>query len=138
MKKNYSNSKFPLWGKTLIEKLILVFLFLACFLVSNRVDAQIALRNVTTSTSTNTNLTINKPVGVVAGDMMLVNIAKGGNNTTAPSLAGWTLISGANLNGGTNRYGAVLYKIAGGAEPANYTVALGGGTNSASGGIVAF
>lgn len=140
MKKNYYNSKFPHWNKTQPLKEIAFFLLMfICFLVSNPLHAQIALRNAaTTSTSNNTNLTINKPVGVVAGDLMLVNIAKGGNNTTAPSLAGWTLINGANLGGGTNRYGAVLYKIAGGAEPANYTFALGTGTNSASGGIIAF
>ncbi|WP_309640135.1 fibronectin type III domain-containing protein [Flavobacterium sp.] len=139
MKKNYYNSRFPFLDSIQsIKKLSFVILLLVCILLSNPIKAQIALRNTTTATSTNTNLTINKPAGVIAGDLMLANIAKGGNNTTAPTLAGWTLINGANLGGGTNRYGAVLYKIAGAAEPANYTFALGGGTNSASGGIVAF
>ena len=92
----------------------------------------------TTATTTNTNLTINRPTGVVAGDVMIVNIAKVGNNTTAPSLAGWTLIDGRSLGGMTHRYGAVLYKVAGASEPASYTFALGPGTNGAVGSIVAF
>ncbi len=140
MKKNYLNSKFCFLDHISIAKnlkcLILMIIF---FLVFNPMHAQVALRGgATTSTSTNTNLTINKPAGVVTGDFMLVNIGKAGNDTAAPACAGWTLISGLNLGGTTNRYGAVLYKRAGAAEPANYTFTLGGGTNSASGGIVAF
>ncbi|MBS1534166.1 MAG: fibronectin type III domain-containing protein [Bacteroidetes bacterium] len=142
MKKNFYNSKFPFWNKiSFLKELFFALLLMVSFLDPNSAEAQIALRGTaTTATSTNTNITINKPTGVVAGDMMLVNIAKGGNNTNAPTLAGWTLISGVNLGGGggTQRYGAVLYKVAGAAEPANYTFALGAGTDSASGGIVAF
>ncbi len=142
MKKNFYNSKFPFWNKTsYLKKLLLALLMLVSCLDPNSAKAQIALRgSATTATSTNTNITINKPTGVVAGDILLVNIAKGGNNTNAPTLAGWSLISGVSLGGGggTQRFGAVLYKIAGASEPANYTFALGAGTDSASGGIVAF
>lgn len=142
MKKNYCNSKFPYWSKTAFAKELFLFLLMwLCFLVNPSASAQIALRGTaTTATSTNTNITLNKPTGVVAGDLMLVNIAKGGNNTNAPVLAGWTLINGVSLGGGggVQRYGAVLYKIAGAAEPASYTFALGTGTDSASGGIIAF
>ncbi len=123
----------------LTKKMSFRILFLTFLVCSNSLNAQIALRGTaTTNTSTNTNLTINRPAGVIAGDIMLVNIAKGGNRTTNPTSAGWTLIDGVSLGGGTQRHGAVLYKIAGGAEPINYTFALGGGTNSTSGGIVAF
>jgi hypothetical protein len=76
------------------------------------VEAAIALRGVvTTATTATTNLTINKPVGVVAGDVMIVNIAKVGNNTNAPTLVGWTLIDGRSLAGTTLRYGAVLHLL---------------------------
>jgi hypothetical protein len=101
--------------------------------------AAIAQRGAaTTGTTTGTSLTINKPTGVVAGDVMIVNIAQIGNNTTAPSLSGWTLIAGADLLGVTLRYGAVLYKVAGASEPTSYTFTLGAGVTDAVGAIVAF
>lgn len=106
--------------------------------VVNDAYGQIIQRGTsTTAISTNTNLTINKPTGVVEGDVMLVNIAKENNGTTNPSLSGWTLIAGAAINGSDIR-GAVLYKVAGASEPANYTFALGTNTNDAVGSIVAF
>jgi hypothetical protein len=92
---------------------------------------QIAIRGAFTSTTTtNTSLTITKPSGVVAGDIMLVNIAQGNNSTNAPTSSGWTLIDRRNITGtGTTlRYAAVMYKIAGASEPTNYTFTLGAGT----------
>lgn len=95
MKKNYLNSVSLLLGKMQLTKAmsfrILLLIILFC---SNSLRSQIALRGTaTTSTSTTANITINKPVGVIAGDIMLVNIGKGGNRTTAPSLAGWAVSS---------------------------------------------
>lgn len=140
MEKNYYNSVSSLLDKMqLTQKLSFRILLLFILVCTSTINAQIALRGAaTTSTSTNTNITIAKPTGVILGDIMLVNIAKGGNKNTNPSSAGWTLIDGRSLGGGTDRNGAVLYKIATTVEPANYTFALGAGTNSASGGIVAF
>ena len=139
MEKNYYSSEVALLQSIKWTKIrSFVVLFFVIYFQSITVHAQIALRAVSTSTSTNTNITITKPTGVIAGDIMLVNIAKGGNRTTNPSLSGWTLIDGRSLAGGTDRHGAVLYKIATGTEPVTYTFALGAGTNSASGGIVAF
>ncbi len=100
--------------------------------------AAIAERGDTWATTSSTTLTISKPAGVVAGDVMIVNIAKVGNNTTAPSLNGWTLIDGRSLGGGIPRYGAVLYKVAGSSEPASYAFTLGFGTYGAVGSILAF
>jgi len=124
-----------------LSKYISTFIvFVAILLgVSNTVWAAIALRGTaTTGTSTTTSLVINKPTGVVAGDVMIVNIAQVGNNTTAPALTGWSLIDGRSLAGTTLRYGAVLYRVANGTEGTNFTFALGTGTNSSSGAIVAF
>ena len=103
-------------------------------------SAGIALRGVSSApgTTTSTSLTVNKPAGVVAGDVMIVNIAQNGNNTTAPNLTGWTLISGASLAGSTARYGAVLYRVADGTEGTTFTFALGTGVTSAVGDIAAF
>ena len=120
---------------------LLLALFLA-LAINNAVPspavAAITQRGYTWATTNNANLTISKPAGVVAGDVMIVNIAKVGNNTTAPSSNAWSLIDGRSLGGGTARYGAVLYKVASVSEPASYTFALGLGTTGAVGSIVAF
>ena len=101
--------------------------------------AQIVQRGTATNASTtNTTLTINKPTGVVAGDVMIANIAQGGNNSTAPVLAGWTIIDGRSLAGGTERYGASFYRIADGTEGGSFTFALGSGVDAAAGSIIAF
>jgi hypothetical protein len=118
------------------KKNYFTFLLLFCGLVG---FSQITQRgSATTATSTNTDLTIPKPAGISVGDLMIANIAKRGNNTDDPVLSGWTIIAGGG-NGGTN-YGGVLYKIASTADVslANYTFALGTGSNSSVGGIIAF
>jgi hypothetical protein len=94
--------------------------------------------SATTGTTVNTDLTIDKPTGVVAGDVMIVNIAKAGNKVAAPASPGWTLVSGADLGGAPPRHGAVLYRVADGTEGASFTFALGLGTTGAVGSIVAF
>ncbi len=109
------------------------------FVIAPQAFAAIAQRGAAMSgTTTNTSLSVTKPTGVVSGDVLIVNIAQGGNNSTAPTSTGWTLIDGRSLAGGTRRYGAVLYKVAGGSEPASYTFTLGSGVDSVAGSIVAF
>ncbi len=121
------------------DNYILSVLLILLFFVQSTTLAAITQRGSSTnSTSTNTDITINKPTGVEQGDVMIVNISKIGNDTENPTLSGWTLIAGADLGGGTARRGSVLYKIAGASEPANYTFALGTGTNESIGAIVAF
>ncbi|MFM9006540.1 MAG: hypothetical protein ACKOSR_13735, partial [Flavobacteriales bacterium] len=118
-------------------------LLMALVLSSSSVFAQIALRGTaTTATTTGTTLTINKPTGVVAGDVMLVNISQLGNSGTDASLTGWTLSQAVTIpttGGASNgRRAMVLYKVAGGSEPTSYSFTLGSGVSSAAGGIVAF
>jgi hypothetical protein len=103
------------------------------------VEAAIAPRgSATTGTTTGTSLTIAKPTEVVAGDVMIVNIAQVGNNSIAPTISGWTLIAGTNLGSITARYGAVLYRVASASEGNNYTFTLGSGVTEAVGDVVAF
>ena len=59
--------------------------------------AQIALRSTSSATSTSTNLTINKPAGLVVNDLMIVNLAQGNNDINVPTSPGWTLIDGRSL-----------------------------------------
>ena len=125
-----------------LQKYIFTFFVLFALLlgVSNTAKAAIALRGTaTTGFSTNINLTINKPAGVVAGDVMIVNMVKyAGSATTLPAtMSGWILIARSNLSGSGQRNGAVFYRVVDGTEGASFTFAIG--TNSyAAGSIVAF
>jgi hypothetical protein len=111
----------------------------ASIIFSSATFAAIGLRGTSSANSTNNTLTIAKPAGVIAGDLLLVTIAQNGTGGLSnPTSAGWTLIDGANLLGGTNRRAAVLYKLAGAAEPANYTFALDAQSNQTVGTIAAF
>lgn len=117
---------------------LIVSIVLTTLVFVNTAFSQITQRGTaTTASSTSTSLTINKPTGVVTGDVMLVNIAKENNTANDPSLSGWTLVAGGAINGSDIR-GAVLYKVATSSEPSSYTFALGAGTNDAVGTIVAF
>jgi hypothetical protein len=120
----------------------LFFAVIAILTQSSNAYGQIAQRGVATNATGTTSLVINKPTGVVSGDVMIVNIAQSGpsgaGELSNPTSLGWTLIDGRDLQGGTKRWGAVMYKVAGGSEPANYTFTLDAGGNSAAGSIVAF
>lgn len=116
------------------RNLLLILFF--CFGTLSQVYSQIALRGSATSgTSAGTTLTINKPSGVVAGDVMIVNICQANSNID-PASSGWTLITGANQ--GNYRYSAVMYKVATGVEGNSYVFTLGNGTDAAVGSIIAF
>lgn len=128
--------------------------FLSFAIVANLILISTAFGQITqvgvatTATSTNTTMTITKPVGIQAGDLMFASIveSEGSSGTDlggGTGLIGWTLIDGRNL-GTTNPefYGYLYYKIATAADltTANYGFNVdGGGTNNASAGaIVAF
>ena len=81
------------------------------------------------TTSGAANFTINKPSGVVQGDLMVASMATVSTGTaTAPS--GWTIQwqGQTNSNGGPSLL-AVMYKIAGASEPSSYTGSYSGGTS---------
>ena len=104
---------------------------------------QIAQRGTSTkaTVSGTTTITINKPTGVVQGDVMIVNIAQeySGGGLIDPTLTGWTKIDGkALLSGATNYRGTVLYRVAGASEGTNYTFSMSSGGSYTVGTIVAF
>ena len=125
-------------------KLTLFILMLINLFVCNNALAQIVQRgSATSATSTNTTLTINKPTGVVEGDVMLANISQTDDNdalTSNASSSGWTLIAGADLDANTNpqRRGTLLYKIATASEGSNYVFSLDGNATGNIGAIIAF
>lgn len=103
MEQNYysgasSHSSVNVRGFSFLKsKIKLLFaLFFISLGFNNNLYSQIAQRgSFTSATSTNATITINRPVGVVVGDIMLVNISSrdtGGNNLSNPTSAGWTLV----------------------------------------------
>ena len=114
---------------------VLFFLFL--FLSTNHSWGQIAQRGTaTTATATNASVTINRPTGVVQGDIMFANIANFINATQASaSCTGWIVIAGTDTDRGR---ATLLYKIAGASEPANYTFTVTTASTAATGAIIAF
>lgn len=72
---------------------------------------------------------LNKPSGVVSGDVMVANLGVKGNVTvTAPS--GWTIAhQGHNSSGVTH---CVLYRVAGGSEPASWSATVSGSVDEVS------
>ena len=104
-------------------------------------QAAIAERGTATTTTGATDATtlaVNVPTGVVAGDVMLVNIIEYDNVTGQPSCAGWTLIKTNILAGTKTGHGAILYKVSTGSEPASYTFTLTGTPVQSLGSMVAF
>ena len=96
----------------------------------------IAFRAATNKTSVGasvSSLVINKPSGVVSGDVMLAAIVTGNVDVGAITCAGWTQVR--QIDDGLRM--VIFRKTAGGSEPANYTFSWGT-ARKAVGGIVAF
>ena len=125
--------------KTIANTILFIVFIILLLSYTNTVFGQITQRGASTTGHTKTtSLTINKPTGVVSGDVMLVNISQyGGSGLTSPTSSGWTLAAGSSLTDSW-KYGAVLYKVAGGSEPSSYTFTLNSSVTYAVGDIVAF
>jgi hypothetical protein len=125
---------------TLLISAVLTLVFLLTSLFGM---AQIAQRGTATSaTGAGTSLTINKPVGIAVGDIMIANISEShtsNNLSTSASSSGWTVINSRTL-GVNNVRGSVLYKIAITSDltATNYAFSINTGANSSSGAIIAF
>lgn len=104
---------------------------------SSTVVAEVEFRAATSADNGDlggSSLTIPRPSGVEAGDLMLLHVAVDGSLAALTPPSGFTLVREAT-NGGLR--GAVYRKLAGAAEPADYTVALSVPAQ-ASGGIGAW
>ena len=89
------------------------------------------------STWESLSLTIDKPSGTVAGDVMIASIALRPYTATVTAPAGWTLVRRIDNEGQRANSLAVYYKVAGGSEPANYAWTFSTST-AAAGGIQTF
>jgi hypothetical protein len=139
MKKTYLNSERNSALSSKPSRAIQLLLMVLFFV--NTAFGQISQRGAaTTANVTNTaSLIITKPTGVLVGDVLIANLVQV-NSLTAPTApSGWTLIDSRSLAGGTSRYAAVFYKVAGAAEGANYTFTIPTGASvNVLGAIVAF
>jgi hypothetical protein len=95
--------------------------------------ATISFRNAATATNNAaTSLTINKPTGTTAGDVLILIIALDAQNQTGFTVGAgndWTQIR--HSNNGTGVTVDSYYKIAGNSEPSNYSVSWAGSTRAA-------
>ncbi len=119
------------WVRNLVLGIAIVFA------AAPTVEAAIASRGTATAVG-NTTLLINKPSGVVSGDVLFADLSSVGNATANATSSGWTLVAGADLAGPIGGRGTLLYKVAGASEPADYYFTFGSGTSKTAGGIVAF
>ena len=108
---------------------ISAFLALVLAVLSSVAAAAPTFVSQSTAVTGNNNvqeLTIPTPAGTALGDLLLATIATD-NNETLNTPTGWTLVNQGS-NGATV---AVFYRIATGAEPANYTFTWGSNEEAA-------
>ncbi len=109
----------------------------ASLFLTETASAVVGFRSSTCGQNTGaTTLTLNKPAGTVAGDLLVAHIGTAnGPAMTAPS--GWTQVPG--LAGIVNADQRLVswYRIAGASEPASYTFTTGV-TDANTGGIAAY
>ena len=83
-------------------------------------------------TSASSSLTIGKPAGTQAGDVMVAAIAIR-PNTASITASGWTLVRRINNTNTNPNSLAVYYKVAGSSEPSSYTFSLSSHTGAVGG-----
>lgn len=125
------------------------------FGIESTLEASIAERGAATTASTGidklSSLTINKPTGVIEGDVMIATIATSvSNNTMSVSSPGWTNVFPATSldhtitgSGEGHIYVQVFWRVAAASENTSYTFAIsvGSGSNHAqtmAGSIMAY
>jgi large repetitive protein len=84
------------------------------------IDPAVSHRNTQTGSATGaTSVSVTKPTGVQANDLLVAHVMVTGNVTASIAGSGWTAVtSGTAANTATQ---ASFYKIAGGSEPASYS-----------------
>jgi hypothetical protein len=87
------------------------------------------------SSSSRTSITISKPAGTVAGDVMVASIVQ---NDAVPvsAPAGWTPVREDSVDTAIKQ--SVFVRVAGASEPSSYTWSLGGNFRRITGGISSY
>jgi hypothetical protein len=121
-------------------------------LVAAPVEAQIAFRSAASATATGltpafraaasattagATLTITKPSGVAANDVLIASIGLTPSSATLTAPSGWTLVRRTDNAGPTANSLAVYYKVASASEPTSYAWTTSGASFTV-GGVQAF
>jgi hypothetical protein len=96
-----------------------------------------AFRASASAGTTGATLTISLPAGTVANDVMIASVAVRPAGATITAPAGWTLVRRTDNTNATSNSLATYRKVAGAAEPANYSWTFTG-VSDAAGGIQSF
>ena len=88
-----------------------------------------------TATANGTSVTVSRPAGVVAGDLMLANVATRNGVTISGVPSGWTLVT--TVADGSNMSVDVYRKFFAAADPASYTFTFSASTK-ATASVLAF
>lgn len=83
-------------------------------------------------------LTINKPTGTIAGDVMVASIAATPDTVGITPPSGWTIVQNTVQTEDAGSHLITYYKIATGSEPANYSWSFSVSHTGAVGGIATF
>jgi len=132
---------------------LVLLLFMSLFLGSMQGWGQIAQRGTATTnsvaTTNGTTLVINKPTGVVTGDVMILSIVQNETDNdngglASPTLSGWTIVKDGTIrsngtgNGDNLWFGSVYYRVSDGTESISFSLAMNSRCDMALGTIVAF
>jgi len=131
------------------SRFALVFLlFMSLFLGSTQGWGQIAQRGTATTATGTQTISINKPTGVTANDLMILTLVQNetnnGGSLSSPTLSGWTLIKGGtirdegNSNNDNHWFGSTYYRISNGSEASSFTFTMSTNCDVTIGSIVAF
>ncbi len=83
-------------------------------------------------------ITLARPAGTVAGDVMIATIAVRPSTVTITAPAGWTALARIDQPAANSNSQQRFFRVATAAEPATYTWTNGAGRTGVAGGIVAF
>lgn len=85
---------------------------------------------------TGTTILITKPTGTVSGNLLIALLVSVSGDASDMSGSGWTHVATAPPSGANNIKVGILYLIAGGSEPADYTFTVSGTNAGRRGGII--
>lgn len=105
---------------------------------AERAGAVVSHRATTCGQTATTSITMTKPAGTVAGDVLVASVGFAHPDATVANPSGWTQVP--NLRGTiqSDQQGITWYKVAGSSEPSSYTFSGGSGTQAVSGSLSSF
>ena len=92
-----------------------------------------AFRAANSAVASGGTLTITKPSGTAANDVLIASVAVAPSSVAISPPSGWTLVRRMDNAGPTSNSLAVYYKVAGGSEPASYAWSVSGASFSVGG-----